>query len=82
LEPLPHERFSIGYREKAKVHVACHVMVDKNCTAFPNRLTGKHVEICYAGLLISDYHKEEAVAWHIRTLKPHQYVTDPGHITH
>ncbi len=82
LKPLPKERFSLSQWKKARVHIDYHVEVKKSFYSVPYRLIGKQVEIKYNERVVEIYHDCKRIAYHIRSHRAGQYVTDNAHMPH
>ena len=80
LLPLPPHRFEIKTFKRAKVQKNTHVWVEKHYYSVPYRYIGQRVAVHYNELTVEIYYRQQRIALHKRSQKPHAYTTIKEHL--
>ena len=80
LRPLPSEPFRLLQWLKARVGLDYHVQVERHWYSVPYSYFRKPVEVCLTSRTVEIFHRQERIASHLRSYRPHAYTTLPEHL--
>jgi len=82
LKPLPTDKYELKTYKIATVQKNCHVYFspDKNYYSVPNSFIGKKVKMILCENSVEIYHNQNRIAVHVRSRKPHVYLTIKEHM--
>lgn len=80
LLPLPSEPYDFAEWRTAKVHLDCHVQVDKNFYSAPSRLVHERLDVRLGTGTVELFFKGESVALYPRALGQGERVTKDEHL--
>lgn len=80
LKPLPVSAFAFTEWKTAKVHLDCHIQVEKNFYSVPHAFVGHEVRVRLSATLVEVFTSDsEPIAVHARLTGEHRYRTDDRH---
>jgi transposase len=80
LRPLPTAPYQYAEWKRARVHVDCHIEVERHYYSVPQPLVRQEVDVRLTATTVECFHRGQRVASHVRSPHRGQHTTVPEHM--